>query len=166
MSLIKNKSFHTLPTCLVLSNNYAATGLRGKHLSLTLSASLILRRSCISQSSTTFRTLLCICSSVSPSFFTTLKRCACIRRARRATNSTCENFTPGQFCAPSDQGKKVSLGGVINSSVPSSMVFIQREGLHLSGFGQYLGCVWAAITQGLVLVFAGITILRFARIIS
>lgn len=156
---------------IVISLRYVYTALKHCHLRFHVNAALSGCSNCNSNTcpvsfSTMFITLVLALSGVSDPSVT---GSTCQSRkipAMAATNSTCENFLPGQFRTPSDQAMKDPFCGTIRVScvkvVCVSLLFelsdwIQREGRHFRQSGpQYRGCVWTATWLGMSIVFAGI----------
>jgi hypothetical protein len=141
------------------------------HSSRTWSTCRIRKSSCISQSSVVANARFLAAVKLSPGSRTILMRWSRNKQAITATNSTWANFSPGQFCGPSDHGKNVLCLGWTNIScanrVPKSRFAsrgtsvgdgdIHREGCQRRGSDQYLGWVWTASRLGEIPVCGGIT---------
>ena len=56
------------------------------------------------------------------------------RHAKTATNSTCENFLPGQTRGPAAHGRNAPCGIGAKTSLPLSSFIIQRLGSHSRAF--------------------------------
>ena len=118
--------------------------------SRTLSASRIRKSNSMLQSCVVSKALCLALSGLSFGSRTTPIRWFRKMHARTATNSTCANFAPGQFCGPSDQGKYVLCAGVriFSECRPGGKCGsegvkerIHREGRQRRGSCQYLGSV-------------------------